>query len=129
MRVLRISREAAALLRDEEGAVAIGTGSARSLEELQLALHLAERSFGNRTNVAKKLKFEFLLWLTGRTDIRSAMEIAAPEAGGEILAVIFSGRGSGALAKKFRAMGARNAKLEKNAQPLALERISLSRLR
>jgi tRNA threonylcarbamoyladenosine modification (KEOPS) complex Cgi121 subunit len=131
MRVLRMEAEkaAAALLRDDEGALVVGTGAVRSLEELQLAHYLAERSLEKKTNVANKLKFEFLLWLTGKTDIRSAIAAAAPETGGNALVVVFSGRGTDALVKKLEALGAVDAHLDKDAQPLALERISLSRLK
>lgn len=124
MRVLRIGREAAALLKDEDGAVAVRAGMVGSLEELQLAYYLAERAFEKRTNVAKKLKFEFLLWLAGKTDIRSAMEITAPK--GAALAVVFA---DGAIVRKLEKLGAREARLKKAAEPLALERISLSRIR
>ncbi|MDD5339831.1 MAG: KEOPS complex subunit Cgi121 [Candidatus ainarchaeum sp.] len=123
MRVFRIG--GGALLK-EEGAVAIRAGMVESLEELQLAHYLAGRAFAEKTNVAKKMEFEFLLWLAGKTDIRSALESAAPKAGGDVLVVVFSERGG--LVKKLEALGAKEAKLKKNAEPLALERISLSRI-
>ncbi len=132
MRVLRIGRAAPALLKGLEGeerAVAIRAGMVESLEELQLAHHLAERSFETGTNVAKKPEFEFLLWLAGKTDIRSALESTAPKAGGDVLVVVFPGRGAGGLVKKLKALGAKDAKLNKTAEPLALERISLSRIK
>jgi tRNA threonylcarbamoyladenosine modification (KEOPS) complex Cgi121 subunit len=129
MRVFRIGRGKAAPallkeLQDAEDAVAIRAAMVQSLEELQLAYYLAERSFGNRTNVAKKLKFEFLLWLAGKTDIRSALEITAPK--GAALAVVFA---DGAIIRKLEKLGAKEARLKKTAEPLALERISLSRLK
>jgi len=114
-------------LQAEDGAVAVRAGMVRSLEELQLAYYLAERAFAQKTNVAKKVKFEFLLWLAGKTDIRSAMEAAAPQAGDDVLVVVFTG--SRTLARKLAALGAKDAKLKKTAGPLALERISLSRLK
>ncbi len=130
MRVLEIrGGEALALLKDADGAVAIRAGMVETLDELELAYYLAERSFETKTNVAKKLKYEFLLWLAGKTDIRSAIEAAAPKAGGDVLVAVFPGRGAGGLVKKLVALGAGVAKLKKAAEPLALERISLSRLR
>jgi tRNA threonylcarbamoyladenosine modification (KEOPS) complex Cgi121 subunit len=137
MRVLRINRgnAASALLKEleDEGsakqAVALGTGSAGSLEELELAYYLAERAFVKKTNIAKKLRYEFLLWLAGKTNIGSAIEATAPEKGGAALVVVFPGRAGQALVRKLEALGAKEAKLKKNAEPLALERISLSRLK
>ena len=112
----------------EEGAVAIRAGMVGSLEELELAYYLAERSFAEKTNIAKKMELEFLLWLAGKTDIRSAIGATAPEAG-DALVVVFSERGAGGLMKRLEALGAKEAKLKKTAEPLALEKISLSRIK
>lgn len=147
MQVFRIRGEAVGgqgmtELESCDGAVAIRPDAAETSEGLELAYYLAERAFAKKTSIAKKLKYEFLLWLAGKTDIRSAMEATAPgKDGGDFLVVVFSGRGAGSsgrgsagadedgLMKKLVALGAKEAKLKKNASPLALERISLSRLK
>jgi tRNA threonylcarbamoyladenosine modification (KEOPS) complex Cgi121 subunit len=131
MRVFRLGggKAASALLKELEGAeraVAIRAGAVQSLEELELAYYLAEHAFVTKTNIAKKLKYEFLLWLAGKTDIRSALKAAAPEKSGALV-VIFADEP--ALVRKLEALGAKDAKLKKDAEPLALERISLSRLK
>ena len=71
-------------------AVAISPQAVRSREEIMLARHLAEAAFGKKANIAKKLRYEFLLWLSGRRDIKSAMEATSPE-GGEMIVVVFGG--------------------------------------
>ncbi len=135
---------------DTVDAVAVRPDAIGSVEEAGLALHLAQRAFANKTNIAKKLKYEFLLWLSGKTDIASAMKITAPVErsgtnGNEFLVVDFSGRGGTAgerdVAGRERGEMARAdvvklleakelpLKLENEAKPLALERISLSRIR
>ncbi len=110
-------------------AVALGPGSAGSVEELRLAWHLASRAFGSGKNIADKMRYEFLLWLAGKRDIRSAMEATAPEDGGHGLFVVwFSGAGEDEV---LSALEARKLPLglPEEGDPLRLERISLSRLR
>src|SRR4029434_10956829 len=58
---------------DEIDGIAIRRDMVGSREELDLALHLAESSFSKKTNIARKLRYEFILWLAGRTYIKSAM--------------------------------------------------------
>ena len=103
--------------KPEEGEdrIAIGRQCVNSLEELELALHLAESAFKKNKNIAKSLRFEFLLFLAGTRDIRSAMKKTAP--GKKHLLVIFSDEGVGD-----------GVDLRKKAEPLSLERISLSRV-
>ena len=70
-------------------ALALDPSAAGSLEELELALHLATKSIASDTAVAKKLKYEFLLWLMGKTDIRSAMAKGAPKDPENVLLIVF----------------------------------------
>lgn len=97
-------------------AVAVRPGAAMSIEEIRLAYHLAEEAFARGTNIAKKLKFEFLLWLSGTRDIRNAIEKTSPE--GECIVIIFSGEGP----------PGQEADLPEEADPERLEGISLSRI-
>jgi tRNA threonylcarbamoyladenosine modification (KEOPS) complex Cgi121 subunit len=87
-----------------------------SMEELELAYHLAKDSFRKKKNIAKKFRYEFLLWLSGKTDIKSAIRWAKPSDGA--LLVLFEG-----------SRNLRQARLKKKAEPLDIERISLSRIR
>lgn len=107
-------------------AIAISASSAGSKDEIDLALCLAENAFAKKTNIARKLKYEFILWLAGRRDIKSAMEATCPREGEEFFVAIFSGR-KDALGK----IGAKKLPLalKKKADPLRLEKISLSRIR
>jgi len=101
---------------DEENYVQINKGSVESMEELKLAYHLTLESFKNKTNIAKKPKYEFLLWLAHTRDIKNAMKKTAPEKGKTLL-ILFSGE-----------IDRKNAELKEKADPLRLEEISLSRI-
>ncbi|MEM3075738.1 MAG: hypothetical protein QW590_02855, partial [Candidatus Bilamarchaeaceae archaeon] len=61
-----------------EGIIAVRSDFARSKEEFYLAYLLAKLAFKNKKNIAKKFKYEFLLWLTGKRDIRSALAVSEP---------------------------------------------------
>ena len=108
-------------------ALVLDPSAAESLEELELALHLARKSFGAKTALAKKLKYEFLLWLTGKTDIKSAMVKSAPKDPGNLLIVLLGGSKAHVL-KELEAREKKKA-LKKNADALRLEEISLSRIK
>ncbi len=107
-------------------AVAVSPAAAGSVEEISLAGHLAAAAFGRKENIARKLRYEFLLWLSGKRDIKSAMAATAPE-GGEMIVVVFGPDPDGlaeALEGRELPLG-----LAEKGEPLALERISLSRIR
>ncbi len=101
---------------EEEDYVQISKKSVESMEEIKLAYHLSLTAFKNKKNIAKKLKYEFLLWLAHTRDIKNAMKKTAPEKGGTLL-ILFSGE-----------INRKNAKLKEKAEPLRLEKISLSRI-
>lgn len=132
MRVLRLRTgmdgEAVCRKLDAFDAIAIRTDAVESLEEMELAAYLAEKTFENGKNIAKKKKYEFLLWLAGKTDIKSAMSATAPSGSGDFFIVNFSERGEREI---LRVLDAEKKPLElnKKGEPLALERISLSRIR
>lgn len=114
---------------DKFDAVAVRCDAVSSIEELELARYLAENSFAKEENIARQLRYEFLLWLSGKRDIKSAMEATAPrESDSEFFVVVFSD------VNEWKILGLLDAEkrplaLEKRAEPLALERISLSRLK
>ncbi|MEW6721824.1 MAG: KEOPS complex subunit Cgi121 [Candidatus Micrarchaeota archaeon] len=112
---------------DRLEAVALGKGIAASEEEITLAAHLARKAFSQKKNIARQMRFEFLLWLCGKTDLRGAMEAGAPR-GDEFFVVAFSDADEEAVLRALKAeklpLG-----LKKEGEPLALERISLSRIK
>lgn len=108
-------------------AMLIRPSIARSEDEFALAEFLAARSFRQGKNIARKFRYEFLLWLTGKTDIQSAMRISAPDSGEAIL-IMFHKEDkkrllSGLLAKE------KKLRLARMADSVRLENISLSRIR
>jgi tRNA threonylcarbamoyladenosine modification (KEOPS) complex Cgi121 subunit len=100
---------------------------AMSKEELELGFHLSKKTLLKKSCLAKKMKYEFMLWLTGKTDIRSAMEKSAPKNADDLLIVIFSGKKEHVL-KSLRA-NEKKGTLKAGADPLRLENISLSRIK
>ncbi len=109
---------------DRLDAVALDPSAVSSMEEIELAAYLASRSFERKANISRQMRYEFLLWLSGKRDIKSAMEATAPR-GHEFILVIFSEKadigGLEAVRLPFD--------IRKKGEPLALERISLSRVK
>lgn len=114
---------------DSLDAVALRDGVVGSREEFALAAYLCGRAFETKTNIARSPRLEYMLWLCGRRDIKSAMESCGPkEEENEFIVAVFSAASEeriiGALHGKKRPLG-----IPEKAQPLDLERISLSRVR
>ena len=59
-------------------AVLINTDLVHSTKEIELAKYLTNRSFERKDNIANDPKLEFLLWLSGKNDIKSAMATIKP---------------------------------------------------
>ena len=97
-----------------------------SKKQLLLALYLAKRAFEDKTNVARDFRLEFLLWLSAKTDIKSAVSTSQPK-GKEALLVIFSGTKKKIL-EKLHAEEIKEKKLGSEIDPIALEKISLGRI-
>jgi len=108
-------------------ALVLDPSVAESKEELELSFYLAKKSLSKKSALAKKMKYEFLLWLTGKTDIRSAMKKSTPKNANELLIMILSGKKEHVL----KTLGANEKKktLKKIADQLRLEEISLSRIK
>jgi len=114
-----------------EHAVILDAKKVHSMEELELAEILAKDAFRRHRNIAKKFRYEFLLWLAGKTDIKSALEFLSPKGREMLLVILNSGEKIIAqknLLKKLNAIR-KPARLKRRAKPLDLERISLSRIR
>ncbi len=84
-----------------------------SEEEIVLAEYLAKKSFKTKP-IAKQFRFEFLLWLAGTKDIKSALKKTEVK--------------DKALILSPHPLPLPRAQLKKRANALAIERISLSRL-
>ncbi len=95
-------------------------------EQAELAAALARRSFAGKRNIAKTMELEFLLWLSGEGDLRSALakNDFSPS---DFFAAVFGKTGKkGAL----RALEAKEKPLalREKASALELEKVSLSRI-
>ena len=110
-----------------EGVLLLNPQKLKSCEEIELAYLLSKDSFRNKKNIAKKFRYEFLLWLSGKTDIKSALNSFSPKKSDKILLIIFKGDTKKIL-KEMEA-SEKPLKLKKTAEPLDLERISLSRIK
>jgi tRNA threonylcarbamoyladenosine modification (KEOPS) complex Cgi121 subunit len=107
-------------------AVVVDPSKIKSKEEVELAYHLTRKSFGQKKNIVRKLKYEFLLWLSGKTDLKSAFKMLNPK-NNKMILIVFSGDEK-KIIKKLEAKEIK-IKLKGFGDPLALERISLSRIK
>lgn len=98
-----------------------------SLQSLRLAHHLASSTFKQKTNIASKFELEFLLWLAGKKDIRSALEWMLFEDERNIIAVCFDEREFWRFMKQSDAKPI-PLKLKESSDSIELERISLGRI-
>ncbi len=114
---------------DSLDAVAVRAEAAGSEEELRLAAHLASKAFASGRNIAKKERYEFLLWLSGKRDIRSAMEATSPRDDERDLIVVWFSTTSGSGLVEGLEAEKLPLGLPEEGEPLRIERISLSRLR
>ncbi len=126
-------RSISELLTISEGfdVVLMDSDSIKAEEELDLAYHLARKTFDNKLAIAKKFKYEFLLWLTGKTDIKSAMKKSEPKDAIDLLVVCFGKETKKELMEALglsQVMEKKNI-LKKRSDPLRLEEISLSRVK
>jgi len=103
----------------------LNPGKVGSLGELELAHALAKKSLADGTAISKNMEIEFVLWLSGKKDIRRAFEEAGFNAGKEFIAVAF-GMGKKELIAELE-MKEKKFGLKKEAGWEAVERISLSR--
>jgi tRNA threonylcarbamoyladenosine modification (KEOPS) complex Cgi121 subunit len=115
MRITRIAGQAHEELCEKHDAIAVSLETLHSVEEAELALHLAEEAFRKGKNIAKKKKLEFLLWLSGTTDIKNALKKTKP--GKEYFLISFPEK-----------PGVDAHGLAEKGDSLRLERISLSRI-
>lgn len=108
------------------GVLLLNPRMVESVEELELAHALAKKSIGEGTAISKNMEIEFVLWLSGKKDIRRAFEEIGFNAGKEFIAVSF-GMEKKELIVELE-MKEKKLGLEKKAGWEAVERISLSRI-
>ncbi len=130
MKLLRLS---SSLSRDEIisksaglKAVPISPQLAGRLEKLELAHALAEKSFREKSNLAKSMELEFLLWLSSENDLRKAF--AKNDFSPSDFIVVFLGKCSKREALRELRAEEKPLALEKKAGALELETVSLSRV-
>ncbi len=130
MQVMRLSSKlsADALKKALDGmnALALNPIAIASFESLELAHALAEKSFREKRNIAKQLKFEMLLWLSASRNIANSIAAYGIFDPNDFLLVVLDGRKESLLAK-LDAL-AKPLKLPQQAEWGELERISLGRL-
>lgn len=116
----------------EEEILLLNPKKINSEEELLLAGALAKSAFAHKRNIAKKREAEFLLWLSAKTNIKSAFDSHSFKNPKELLLISFcgsqdEGREKPRLIELFK-MKEEKHKLKVRATPAEIERISLSRL-
>lgn len=107
------------------GALAIDPSIVASIEEIELAAHLARNALSADAAISRSLRLETLLFLTGKGDIASAMDAGRPK-GPQMIIISWDQRPDigGDLAGAILPLG-----LAEKADWRAIERISLSRVR
>ncbi|MBI5051162.1 hypothetical protein HZC08_00215 [Candidatus Micrarchaeota archaeon] len=113
-------------LAKENPSLLLNPNKIDSIQCIKLSEYLTINSFKNKTNIAKSFELEFLLWLSGKMDIRRAFELLSFTSNRSIL--IISSRGNKKSLLKL--LNAKELKLNLNetSGPLLLEAISLSRI-
>ncbi|MEK6982335.1 MAG: KEOPS complex subunit Cgi121 [Candidatus Micrarchaeota archaeon] len=107
-------------------AVLVNIGLVHSTKEIELADYLTKKSFKEKTNIAKDSKLEFLLWLSGKKDIKSAMATIKPTEKEAILIIFNKEEDKDQILNKLEAK--EEVFKEKEVDQKRLERISLSRI-
>ncbi len=113
-------------LAENSGTLLLSPDKINSEEELLLAERLTKDAIREKRNTAKKREKEFLLWLSARTDISSALKLYSFQSPKDILLISFA-KTKPQLKKLFQ-LKQNPLKLRKKATPLEIEKISLSRI-
>ncbi len=112
----------------EEGVLLINPKKVNAKEELLLADALAIAAINEKRNIAKKEEAEFLLWLSAKTNIKSAFEAYSFKSPRELLAVSLNKKHSKPMLLELFRMKEEKPETRKDATPDEIERISLSRI-
>ena len=114
------------ILENEE-AVVISSSIIELEFQIKLADYLSKSSFELKTNIANKFKYEFLLWLTGKRDIKSAMAVSLPKGSDELFIVIFEDKSAKKILSTISAKPEKSI-LKKHFDSIRLDNISTSRV-
>lgn len=107
-------------------AVLVNVELVHSSKEIELASYLTKKSFEKKANIANDPKLEFLLWLSAKKDIKSALTKVKPIDGNAILIVLDN---PGDKDRILEMIKAKENKFEaEKVDNLRLEEISLSRI-
>lgn len=120
-----LSREELLFLAENTGTLLIGPEKVNSEEELLLAERLAKDSMREGRAIAKKMETEFLLWLSAKKDISSALREYGFSSPQNILLISFSKKKP--ELKSLFTLKEKKMQIRKKATPPEIERISLSR--
>ena len=120
-----LSREELLSLAEKTGTLLLNPEKINSDEELLLAERLANDSMREKRALAKKMETEFLLWLSGKKDISSALKEYGFRSPENILLISFSKKKQ-ELTRLF-SLKEKKMQIRKKSTPEEIERISLSR--
>jgi len=122
----KLSREELLSILKEHDALLLNPQKINSEEELFLAERLTKDAFREKRNIAKRKENEFLLWLAAGTNISSALKAYSFDSPKNLILVSFANTKQ-ELKNLFK-IEEKPLKLKKEATPLEVERISLSRV-
>lgn len=121
-----LSREELLPIAEKTGILLLNPEKINSEEELLLAERLAKDSMREGRAIAKKMETEFLLWLSAKKDISSALREYGFSSPQNILLISFSKK-KPELKSLFK-LKEKKMQIRKKATPPEIERISLSRV-
>jgi tRNA threonylcarbamoyladenosine modification (KEOPS) complex Cgi121 subunit len=122
-----LSREELEKKARKEGVLPINPKKVNSEEELLLADALAIAAMKEGRNIAKKEEAEFLLWLSAKTNIKSAFKAYSFKTPKELLLISLNEKHSKPLLLELFRIKEEKPGPSKAATPKEIERISLSR--
>ncbi|MBN2122577.1 hypothetical protein JW721_06010 [Candidatus Micrarchaeota archaeon] len=111
-----------------EGILLINPKKVNCLEELNLAEALSSAAIREGRNIAKKEEAEFLLWLSAKTNIKSAFDSHSFKTPKELLLVSLNKKHSKPRLLELFMMKEEQPELREEATPDEIEGISLSRI-
>jgi len=121
----KLSKEALLSIAEKEGILLLNPKKLNSEQELLLAEKLTKNAIEEKRNLAKKPEKEFLLWLTAKKDISSALKEYGFQTPKQLLLISFQ-KTKAQLIKLFQ-LTETKLTLKKKATQLEIEKISLSR--
>jgi len=121
----KLSKEALLSIAEKEGILLLNPKKLNSEQELLLAEKLTKNAIEEKRNLAKKQEKEFLLWLTAKKDISSALKEYGFQTPKQLLLISFQ-KTKAQLIKLFQ-LTETKLTLKKKATQLEIEKISLSR--